>query len=86
MWNDDPAAVAARYGITLKQAQHLKVTAEHLVARQDGGTDTPDNIVAACTYCNDRRHRRRSPLSPEDYARKVRDRLAKGKWHRMRLT
>jgi hypothetical protein len=31
-------------------------TAEHLQARQDGGTDRRDNIAAACWRCNYRRH------------------------------
>jgi 5-methylcytosine-specific restriction endonuclease McrA len=31
-------------------------TAEHLVARMDGGRDTRDNIVAACRRCNAARH------------------------------
>lgn len=32
------------------------VTAEHLVARMDGGKDTRGNIVAACRRCNESRH------------------------------
>jgi len=32
------------------------VTAEHLVARMDGGKDTRQNIVAACRRCNEMRH------------------------------
>lgn len=32
------------------------VTAEHLKARKDGGTDRKDNIVAACRACNHGRH------------------------------
>jgi len=31
-------------------------TAEHLVARMDGGKDTRGNIVAACRCCNASRH------------------------------
>lgn len=30
-------------------------TAEHLVAREHGGTDLPENIVAACMHCNSTR-------------------------------
>lgn len=38
--------------------QHMgsDVTAEHLVARMDGGKDTPSNVVAACRRCNAARH------------------------------
>lgn len=32
------------------------VTAEHLVARMDGGKNTRSNIVAACRRCNALRH------------------------------
>jgi 5-methylcytosine-specific restriction endonuclease McrA len=32
------------------------VTAEHLVARMDGGKNTRGNIVAACGRCNALRH------------------------------
>ncbi|WP_285410886.1 HNH endonuclease signature motif containing protein [Variovorax sp. efr-133-TYG-130] len=32
------------------------VTAEHLVARMDGGKDSRGNIVAACRRCNAGRH------------------------------
>jgi len=42
------------------------VTAEHLHARQDGGTDRRSNIVAAHRACNQRRHasEKRAALSP----------------------
>jgi len=53
----------------------LQATAEHLVARCKGGTDAPDNIVAACRFCNTRRHQTKHPLTPEAYARRVQARL-----------
>lgn len=31
-------------------------SAEHLIARQDGGQDTKTNVVAACRRCNTLRH------------------------------
>ena len=46
-------------------------TAEHLVARQDGGEDSAENVVAACHYCNRRRHARPHPLSAAEYLRHV---------------
>ncbi|NNC52061.1 MAG: hypothetical protein HKO08_03355 [Erythrobacter sp.] len=55
----------------------FRATAEHLLARSEGGADCPGNVVAACWYCNSHRHRARSPLSPEKYAEKVR---AKRQW------
>jgi len=42
-------------------------TAEHLEARCEGGADSTDNIVAACRFCNGRRHRAkvaRNPVRP----------------------
>jgi hypothetical protein len=34
----------------------VKPTAEHLIARRDGGADTRGNVVAACLSCNHSRH------------------------------
>ena len=31
-------------------------TAEHLIRKVDGGRTTASNIVAACAWCNNRRH------------------------------
>ncbi len=85
MWRDRPSRFAAKYGLTLEQARHLKATAEHLTARCEGGRDTPDNIVAACWFCNTRRHYAKRALAPVDYARKVRSRLSRGRWHGLML-
>lgn len=57
-----------------------RCTAEHLHARCDGGKDVPQNIVAACWLCNNRRHRRKAPKTPEDYRNFVRERVAQGRW------
>lgn len=65
MWLHDPAAFGAEHGVTPRQARQLRCTAEHLRARQDGGRDTRDNIVAAHLACNRGRHRRKVPPSPE---------------------
>ena len=45
------------------------VTAEHLVARVDGGRNTGGNIVAACRRCNAGRHALfpADPPDPETY-------------------
>jgi len=81
MWRNDQAAFADRYKLSKKRARLFRATAEHLVARRDGGSDRLQNIVAACWFCNSRRHYARDPLSPNEYAIKVRAQLAKGKWH-----
>ena len=74
-------AFAARHGISQKQARNLECTAEHLQARCDRGKDCPENIVAACRLCNQRRHKRPQPLSPEAFQQLVRRRVDKGRWH-----
>ena len=64
MWSADPSEFAKQYGVTIHQAVRLRCTAEHLRARQDGGDDSPDNIVAVCLHCNNARHRKKLPPSP----------------------
>ena len=81
MWERDVGAFARRHGLTIKFARRFMATAEHLCARQDGGSDAMENIVAACRFCNDHRHRAKRPLAPEPYALKVRSRLKRGRWH-----
>lgn len=61
-------------------AKGFLVTAEHLLARQDGGTDDPSNIVAAHAVCNARRHRRPTPMESIHYRCWVKARIAKGRW------
>lgn len=68
-------------GLRGRRARPLRCTAEHLVARMEGGQATPDNIVAACDLCNRRRHARKHPLKPAAYRALVRQRLAMGRWH-----
>lgn len=80
-----PDHFAATHQITPSQARLLKSTAEHLFARSNGGTDMPDNIVAACVYCNMTRHKRKVPMEPDQYRKHVRARLAKDAWHRVRI-
>ena len=86
MWEKNGDQFAVAYGLTASAAHLLRSTAEHLVAQQDGGADTKQNIVAACRFCNWTRHKTSNPKAPIDYRRKVRDRLRKGKWHGFVLT
>jgi len=81
MWAADIEAFCKRFGISRKRAMWHQATAEHLRAQCDGGTDRPDNIVAACRFCNGHRHRSKKPLAPQQYSRKVRRQLAHGRWH-----
>ena len=74
---------ARTHGIPNRLAQHLKCTAEHLVAQHDGGRDTPTNIVAACLWCNRMRHHGRPHNAPDhvSYKSRVANLIAQGKWH-----
>jgi 5-methylcytosine-specific restriction endonuclease McrA len=80
MWRSEPDKYAERYGLTRKQASLFQCTAEHLFARRDGGRDEFQNIVAACRFCNRRRHARGAALSPERYKNLVSERLRKHRW------
>ena len=60
MWIDDGVSFARKHGLSSRVGRWLKCTAEHLLARRDGGRDSRDNIVAACLFCNLRRHRGRT--------------------------
>lgn len=80
MWLESPAELKP-LGLRPRTAAPLRCTAEHLVARQDGGKDVVGNIAAACWLCNSRRHKRKTPPAPDAYRAFVQGRLAKGKWH-----
>ena len=85
MWEENGEQFAATYGLSKLASSRLRSTAEHLVARQEGGADIVQNIVAACYYCNRIRHTTPNPKPPTAYAKKVRNRLWKGKWHGIRI-
>jgi 5-methylcytosine-specific restriction endonuclease McrA len=81
MWDGEPAAFARQHRISQRAARLLQCTAEHLVARKDGGRNCTANIAAACVTCNRRRHQRKKALPPADYQTYVARRLRAGKWH-----
>lgn len=81
MWVSDIDAFARQYGISLNQAQYLKCTGEHLVAHNEGGSGKLKNIVAACRFCNEKRHNRKNPPDPQAYSALVERRLQKGGWN-----
>lgn len=84
MWRGSIEQFVRLYGITLGQARQFQCTAEHLLARQDGGGDGRSNIVAACLVCNQRHHKRKQPPKPEIYRELVQQRLNRGLWHIVR--
>ncbi len=81
MWQLDVKAFATKYSISVRSAKKLQCTAEHLVAQQDGGSNKQKNIVAACIFCNQTRHKAKKPLDPPSYKTRIQRRLKKGKWH-----
>lgn len=81
MWMGDIKSFAASHPISLRAARLLQCTAEHVVAKCEGGGDGAANIVAACRRCNQGRHRRKVVLEPERYGREVQRRVGRGKWH-----
>ena len=80
MWLDHFDTFAKKYKITTKQAKLFQCTAEHLIAKQDGGKNDVSNILAACHYCNQKRHNRKSPKDPISYKHYVTSRLNNGRW------
>ena len=80
MWLASPAEIQA-IGLQSRSAALLRCTAEHLVAKQDGGKNVAGNIAAACWYCNTHRHKRKTAPAPDAYRTFVERRKAKGKWN-----
>lgn len=80
-WEDDVEGYAKFYCLSLGAAQKLKCTAEHLIARQDGGRNTKRNIVAACLFCNTTRHKSGKPKSAVEFGAYVSSRVVKSGWH-----
>ena len=80
MWHSDVRHFSETFGLSEPQAQLLQCTAEHLQAKRDGGRNTKTNVVAACRFCNTRRHARPKPLEPDRYRQLVQRRLASGRW------
>lgn len=77
MWLSSPDEL----GLCPRSARPFQCSAEHLLAKQDGGSDTPENVVAAHVVCNQRRHRITPPPSPDTYLTRVSLKIAKNKWH-----
>lgn len=86
LWESDLNSFARAHNIPASKAGHLKCTAEHLDARQDGGKDSKQNIVAACLRCNRMRHRMKPSPSPDAYRTLVRNFVMNGKWHKKIIT
>lgn len=85
MWQSDPDKFSSKYKISLTQSKRFQCTGEHLIAHQDGGTSARKNIVAACWFCNQQRHRRNIVPSPNQYKKLIERRMNQGRWHCIRL-
>lgn len=87
IWEDDREGFAKLHSLTQAQAQRLQCTAEHLIARQDGGKDKQDNIVAACLHCNKWRHlsRPHNAPDPQTYKARILMLMKRGGWHSFRV-
>lgn len=84
MWEKhEKKAFSQRYPLPSHLIELCQSTAEHLHARQDGGEDHLNNIVAACKYCNSMRHKGRTnnAPSPKQYKHQVQKINQQGWWH-----
>lgn len=83
MWEQGGKQLARKLGIPIRRAKHLRCTAEHLIPQADGGPDTPENIAAACAWCNHYRHAGRAHDAPDPLAYKaeVTECMKMGGWH-----
>lgn len=81
MWLTNVKKFAFEHNISELEAARFQCTAEHMLARCDGGNNSSENIVAACKFCNNTRHKRKNPLVPNKFKSLIHKRLKKGKWH-----
>ena len=81
MWVNSPSNFATKFKISIKSTILFQCTGEHLVPHSDGGTSKQKNIVAACKFCNQQRHKRKKVLAPKEYSNFVHIRICKGRWN-----
>lgn len=85
MYVTSPQKYAQLYGCSRRQALQMQCTAEHLVAKCEGGSNRASNIAAACKRCNVRRHQGKVALPPQAYRELVQSKVMEGRWHPFRL-
>ncbi|TGQ72855.1 HNH endonuclease [Mesorhizobium sp. M00.F.Ca.ET.186.01.1.1] len=81
MWEGDLALPSEHRRLPIGLLDRFLCTAEHLEPKMNGGKNRPDNLVAACRFCNQTRHKMRDVLSPAAYQQHVRRRIRARKWH-----
>jgi len=85
MYVTSPQKYAQLYGCSHRQALQMQCTAEHLVAKCEGGSNRASNIAAACKLCNLRRHQGKIALPSQAYRELVQSKVLEGRWHPFRL-
>lgn len=80
MWERDPHEFMMKFQLSGTAAALLACTAEHLQPKSVGGKASASNIVAACRFCNQTRHRARNVLPPFRYRVYVQTRIRRGAW------
>lgn len=80
MWRDSVLEFAKEHRISVARALMHRCTAEHLTPKSAGGAASIENIAAACSWCNRKRHARPVPLEPIAYFELVQARLCAGRW------
>ncbi len=68
-----------------KKRSPFLCTAEHLQAMSEGGSNLVSNIVAACWFCNSRRHRTKKVRLPAEYKAYVQLKIKCSRWHQKKL-
>lgn len=81
MWNIEPSEILSKFIVSANNLKHFKCTGEHLIAHCEGGPANQSNIVAACWFCNSKRHQRKIAIGLKQYKNHVLKRLKKGKWN-----
>ncbi len=81
MWLNDPQDHYLRSSVSSAGMVRIRCTAEHVQARSDGGSNAKENIVAACWFCNQARHRRPRPVNSQAFRAFVKSRMRAQKWH-----
>jgi hypothetical protein len=84
MWLGDRAIFIRQHGVSRQKAKWRQCTAEHLNPKSEGGPNSRVNIVAACLFCNQMRHRVANPPQPHVYQGVVRRLVREGLWHSRR--
>lgn len=79
MWTRRPELFAEQHGLRLEDTAHFQCTAEHMLARRDGGEEVR-NIVAACRYCNITRHEAEEPMAADAYRAHVQAHVVDARW------